>query len=460
VLVGILFQSASFADTKTFLFEKKSFRNLTKMESRSEEDEAQIFNQKINHFSLNSKTFQQRYYVDSTLALNADSPVIYYLCGEGDCESATNSPLVNSLASKIHAHRVALEHRYYGKSQPFATLESKNLKYLSMSQALADLASFERYAQRKLELKGKWIVVGGSYAGELAAFYRLKYPELVVGALASSAPVKAKADFEEYDQFVAKVAGPACLAAIQTAVADVEAKLKDETSRLEVKKLFNSLEVKDDVDFLYVLADMAAVAIQYGYHKPFCSALLAGQENGQLTEAYAAIGIKLFAAFGLTPLKDTFQAAESTNPDDYLGWVGLRSWMYQSCTEFGFYQIASSDPKTSSRSSQLTLKYHDQVCNRLFGIKKSVKTKRTNRRFYNQLFNSETSNIFFTNGANDPWSSLSIKEGSREANWNSSLTVAKIADAAHCDDLGSRDSLELQQVRLKFFELADQWLAQ
>ncbi|MDH4467226.1 MAG: S28 family serine protease [Bacteriovoracaceae bacterium] len=451
-----------YADVKTFLFEKKLNQSFFSPKSKENllTEEGQDFDQKINHHSLRSKTFKQKYFVDSTLALSSDSPVLYVVCGEGECEGASGSPLVNSLAEKIHAHRVALEHRYYGKSQPFETLDRQNLKYLSMEQALADLANFEKYAQTELGLKGKWIVIGGSYAGEVAAFYRMKYPDLVVGALASSAPVKAKADFEEYDQYVAKVAGPKCLNAIQTAVKLVETNLKDPQGKLNVKKIFNSLEVKDDVDFLYVVADMAAIAIQYGYQQKFCTAVTSGLDNGRLLESYAAVGLSLLNAFGMTPVKDSFQGAESIYPKDYLGWVGLRSWMYQSCTEFGFYQIASPDPKTSARSAQLSLKYHDQVCERLFGIKETVNTTRTNKEYYWQLFNSETKNIFFTNGANDPWSTLSITQGSESESGarNESLVIAKIADAAHCDDLGGRDSLALRAVRNQFFDLANSWL--
>ena len=33
------------------------------------------------------------------------------------------------------------------------------------------------------------LTVGGSYAGELAAWMRMKYPEVVDGALSSSAPL-------------------------------------------------------------------------------------------------------------------------------------------------------------------------------------------------------------------------------------------------------------------------------
>jgi len=421
------------------------------------------FDQKIDHFSkVDARTFQQRYFVDSSLVKGnpAVAPVVYYICGEGTCDGATGISLVNDFAQKYGAHRVALEHRYYGYSQPFTTLTADNMKYLSMNQAIEDLANFQHFAQEQLGLQGKWISVGGSYPGELSAFYRLKHPELVVGALASSAPVLAKDDFIEYDHHVAKVAGPECLKAIQAAVVDAESKLKQPAAALAVKKLFNADIIRNNVDFLYVLADMAAVAIQYGYQKQFCDGVVAGLKSGKVTEAYADVGTKLFTKFGITSLQDSFQGAESIKPEDYLGWAGMRSWMYQSCTEFGYYQVAYPYPAESSRSSQITLQYHNDVCKRLFGLSKPVNVASTNAVFYNNLFGSGVKNIFFTNGSNDPWSNLSITDKNPNAGSNPGLKFFTISGSAHCDDLGSRMSAALDQARNEFDQLAQQWLSE
>lgn len=76
-------------------------------------------------------------------------------------------------------------------------MSTKNLKYLSSEQALADLAYFIESKKKELQLPhNKWIVFGGSYPGSLAAWFQLKYPHLAHGAVASSAPLLAKINFK------------------------------------------------------------------------------------------------------------------------------------------------------------------------------------------------------------------------------------------------------------------------
>ncbi len=426
--------------------------------------EARWFDQTIDHFPKPGSrwagtTFKQRYFVDSEYAEGEESPVLFYVCGESACEGPSAVPLLNRLAKKYRAHRVALEHRFYGNSQPFELLTTRNLKVLSMDQAIEDLAQFQRYAQSALNFRGKWVAVGGSYPGELSAFYRMKHPELVAGALASSAPVYAKADFFEYDRHVAKVADPACLRRIQKVVSVVEGRLSSATSRLQVKHLFQAEQVTHDVDFLYVLADMAAIAIQYGFQKQFCDALAGGEAQGLEVEAYAKTGLSLMGMLGTSPLQDSFEGAMSLNPADYYEYAG-RQWMYQSCTEFGYFQVAFAEGSKSARSSRIDLKYHNEACERMFGIQGQVDTARTNREYYSGLFDSNVRNIHFTNGTDDPWSNLSLTNEGELQGLNPGLSALFIQGAAHCDDLGSRMMAGLSEARSRFEELFVRWISE
>lgn len=77
-------------------------------------------------------------------------------------------------------------------------LSTKNLKYLTSQQALADLAFFIKKMNEEYNFNKdvKWIVFGGSYPGSLAAWLRMKYPHLVHGAMSASGPLLAEVDFQ------------------------------------------------------------------------------------------------------------------------------------------------------------------------------------------------------------------------------------------------------------------------
>ena len=61
------------------------------------------------------------------------------------------------------------------------------------------------HAVQRFGLTGanKWVSFGGSYPGMLAGWFRVKYPELVHAAVASSAPVHAKLDMAGYNDVTA-----------------------------------------------------------------------------------------------------------------------------------------------------------------------------------------------------------------------------------------------------------------
>jgi hypothetical protein len=56
-----------------------------------------------------------------------------------------------------------------------------------------------------------WFVFGVSYPGALSAWFRLKFPHLTCGSLASSAVVLAVYNFTEFDQQVKIAISPSCL---------------------------------------------------------------------------------------------------------------------------------------------------------------------------------------------------------------------------------------------------------
>ena len=93
-------------------------------------------------------------------------------------------------------------------------------------QGIADLARLlERVLTEKNATDSTVVTVGGFYAGNLAAWFKLKYPHIADGSIASCAPLTAKANFFEYMEVVNDAleyfSDVTCPAAIRNAAEDI-----------------------------------------------------------------------------------------------------------------------------------------------------------------------------------------------------------------------------------------------
>ncbi|CAI7826854.1 unnamed protein product, partial [Closterium sp. NIES-54] len=302
------------------------------------------------------RTFQQRYHEDLThFNAAAGGPVMLVICGESPCNGVPSDYRME-LAAHFGAAVVALEHRFYGQSQPFTDLSTASLAYLSANQALADLATFRQFYQQRLDQlfngshssttrdssgasERQWVVTGVSYAGALSAWARLSYPHLFRASLASSAVINVIKDFHEFEAQVVQSAGPQCAAILANITHRVEQHLASSPDdRHAVKHLFAAASMEHDGDFLFLLADAAVFAFQYGRPDQLCDPLIHAHATGSDTmEAFAAYVRDLFFAhFGAAPsdydrhaLANTSLTAPSAN---------MRTWLYQCCTQMAFFQ--------------------------------------------------------------------------------------------------------------------------
>jgi pimeloyl-ACP methyl ester carboxylesterase len=443
--------SVGFSDQKEFFFKRKLEKDSNgRGKKHSLTMTLNTMDQLINHADpSDTRTFKQRYYVDDGSADNASSPVFLYICGEATCNSDdVSSTSVATLAQQQHGYLVSLEHRYYGESQPFDQLTTENLQYLSVDNAIEDLAAFQRYLTSTLGLRGKWFVTGGSYAGSLSAYYRMKHPELVAGSLASSGPVQSHENFEEYDKYVTTVAGSTCAPIMKKVSDTIEASMDNPTQFAAYQHQFQADVLTNPVDFLYYIADMGSMAVQYGFKDSFCSAIQSGTDP---VASYAAQAIQISQAFSTSALEDSVQGSMSTDPKDYMTDVGARQWWYQSCTEFGYFQTAYHDPAYSTRSQKINMAYHLDACKRLFGVPLTPNTQHITDVFYSPLLSLTTTNILFTNGSNDPWSQLSISKVNGN-DVNPKVTLYTIAGGAHCDDLNQQNMSASQTTAKQMFD--------
>ena len=159
--------------------------------------------QTVDHFSDQSGTFTQKFYEDAEFYVPG-GPVFLYIGGEGPMSSSavTGRTVNHYLAQVFGGTTVALEHRFYGESQPFDSLATEHLDLLTSRQALHDLVQFQQWYVAERNLTGAVFCLGGSYPGNLAAWYRLEFPDLTAGCWSASGPVHAQEDWPGFGQKV------------------------------------------------------------------------------------------------------------------------------------------------------------------------------------------------------------------------------------------------------------------
>ncbi|KAL1352144.1 uncharacterized protein [Arachis hypogaea] len=211
LLLFFSFSTLSFSHfVPTFPSPSKFHPELTTQLSRSSSSssssnglyETKFFTQTLDHFDYTPQSnhkFQQRYLFNDTHwgGANNNAPIFVYTGNEGNIEWFTqNTGFMFETAPRFQALLVFIEHRFYGKSVPFggnrevAYANTSTLGYLSSTQALADYATLIIDLKKNISaIDSPVVVFGGSYGGMLAAWFRMKYPHVTIGALASSAPI-------------------------------------------------------------------------------------------------------------------------------------------------------------------------------------------------------------------------------------------------------------------------------
>ena len=221
------------------------------------------FEQLLDHAHPELGTFKQRYWPLCEHYGGSGSPIVLYMPGETSADSTiarlANGSLADSIAQTLGAGVVILEHRYYGGSSPYASLTIEHLRYLTLRNAIADLAYFAQTVTLPFDPQGTsraptapWILAGGSYAGALAAWTAVVEPGVFWASYASSAPVQAIWDFWQYFEPVQAGMPKNCSADVQLVIRHVDDVLArgrpEQTAALKARFGLGALAHDDDFE--------------------------------------------------------------------------------------------------------------------------------------------------------------------------------------------------------------------
>ncbi|KAL5556731.1 hypothetical protein UlMin_038967 [Ulmus minor] len=415
--------------------------------------ETRYFDQNLDHFSFSElPKFQQRYLINTEHWVGPQrlGPIFLYCGNEGDIVwFAENTGFVWEIAPRFGAMVVFPEHRYYGESMPFGSRDvayknASNLSYLTAEQALADYAVLITELKRNLSAEGCPVVLfGGSYGGMLAAWMRLKYPHIAIGALASSAPILQFEDIAPPQIFYDLVSNDfkrestSCFNTIKESWGQFLSEGEKSDGLLKLSETFRLCRTLKSAEDLIDWVDSAysyLAMVNYPYPSEFLMPLPAypirevcrridGCPVGTSTLERIFEGISVY--YNYTGEVDCFQLDDDPH--------GMDGWNWQACTEMVMPMSCSQDSSMFPTYDYNFTSFQEE-CLKDYNVKPRpiwITTefgghdiKATLRKF--------GSNIIFSNGLLDPWSGGGVLQ-----NISESIVALVTEEGAHHIDLRS-----------------------
>lgn len=398
----------------------------------------QWFNQTLNHFDeQDQRTWAQRYLINDT-HWDGTGPVFMMINGEGPMSvGSVVAYQYIQWAEQFKALVVSLEHRFYGESQPFDSLDTENLVYLDADQALADAANFRQFVANKFNAhNNQYITFGGSYAGELSSWMRLKYPHLIDASVASSGPVNAEVDFYQYLEVVEDslvyYGQQICVDNIQAATDKIQALAAATDGLSSLSAMFNTcnpIQTEDVPNFFQSLAGNFMGVVQYNLEiqgvniSTLCN-IMTNSAKDPLSNYLDVWNMFLGGECSDVSYEDMIEELQNTTIS--FG-VGGRQWFYQTCVEFGYFQ--TSDGANQPFGNLFGLATQTQQCDDVFGFEFLPDVNWTKTEFGGN--HPDGSNIIYVNGLIDPWHALGVLSAPSGAPYN----VLVIEGTAHCADM-------------------------
>ncbi|XP_062172691.1 uncharacterized protein LOC133878193 [Alnus glutinosa] len=429
------------------------------------------YTQQLDHFNYRPEsyaTFQQRYVINFKYWGGADSnaPIFAYLGAEESLDDDLSTVgFLNDNALRFKALQLFIEHRYYGKSVPFGSMKEalKNAStrgYFNSAQAIADYAAVLLHVKKNLSAEYSPIIaIGGSYGGMLAAWFRLKYPHIVLGSLASSAPILyfdgispevgyysiVTKDFKETSQ--------SCFETIQKSWTEIDRIASRPDGLSTLSKRFNTcgqLNISSDLkDYLESIITEAA---QYNAPPKYPVSVICSAIDGTTvgTDTLGQIYAAVVAYKGNRSCHNMNEYNYPTETNE--------GWKWQKCSEM-VMPIGHDSNDSMFPPGPFNLNEFINECESLYGVQPRPHWVTTyyGGRDLKLILQRFASNIIFSNGLKDPYSSGGVLEDISD-----SIVAVSTINGSHCLDIleeKASDPQWLVKQRQAEVEIIEKWIA-
>ncbi|OMO90296.1 ATPase assembly factor ATP10, mitochondria [Corchorus olitorius] len=439
--------------------------------SVSNDFETFFYNQTLDHFNYRPEsytTFPQRYVVNSKYwgGSKTSSPILVYFGAEESLDfDLAGIGFLTDNAPRFKALLLYIEHRFYGKSIPFGSrevaLRNASIRgYFTSAQAIADYAAIILHVKKTFSAKNSpVIVIGGSYGGMLAAWFRLKYPHVALGALASSAPILYFDEIAPQIGYYAivtkdfKETSESCYETIRKSWDEIE-KVASKSNGLSIlskkfktcQKLKRTFDLKDYLDSIY------SEAAQYDHPPWYPLNIVCGGIDGapKGTDILGRIFAGVVAYMGN---KSCYDMDEYNHPTEtFMG------WRWQTCSEI-VMPIGHGNNDTMFPPAPFNLNRFIKKCKSLFGVQPQPHWVTTYYGGHDLklILHRFASNIIFSNGLRDPYSSGGVLE-----NISDSVVAVYTVNGSHCLDIlpeRKSDPQWLVKQRKTEVQIIESWIA-
>ncbi|KAJ6628026.1 putative serine protease F56F10.1 [Pseudolycoriella hygida] len=430
--------------------------------------------QRVDNFDpINSETWEQRFYSNNEF-YQPGGPIFVFLAGEWDITPyRLTTSLMADIASDLNGNIFYLEHRFYGQSRPTNDTSNANLRFLNTEQALADVAHFVEHVTSEEVSPGgsnsSVIVIGGHYSASLAIWFRQKYPHLCTGAWASSAPIHARVNHQEYKEIAGaayrSAGGQECYRTIEQGFVSMEYYLAAGRAD-EIDELFKTCDpIRSPADvalFFSLVSEIFSIIPQFNHIysvRAVCDLITNGTEPeinrlaSFINYAIEGIGVDCLPN-GYDYLVENDREIDWDHPVNDLG---MRPWSYQLCSQFGWFH--SSNSRFQPFGNGFGSHWFYIVCQDVFGDTFNQETIDANVNRFNTMyggFDPSVTNTIFVHGELDPWRSVG-----RQADLNPSSPFILIRGGSQGNDLGpvtDADSPQLLEAKRNITEIITRWV--